>query len=580
MNARPFSRSIAAALLMILTLLFALPAFAATSDYAIEQVYINMPAVTAFYRGGDGNVSASLGGEKLTMSDEGAARFGDTGMGAEYYILVDISGSIPDDRFADVKNSVIRFIQEKRPQDKVILYSFGDTVTQILNGSEDAAAAEGLINAMVNDNQNTALYDAIDTATDAIVTAGDTSESRRLIVVISDGKDCADNTRSNNSAEKTLNNAGVALYTVAVENDEGDSPEEITQYQGQFSSISRDTGGIPWTAQNSEQSVYEGLTAIQTSVLDGYRATFSAKTNRVSNKREDFSLDYGDNHVETRTVRVARNTPDTEAPAASVIFDDEDREQDNRITVEYSEQMLNADKASSYSVSTGDESVPVAQVIELEPGESYQLVFSDKMKSGDYTLKISNTVTDASNEENPLKSARLTFTRDIPEENAFLKFAKERWYVLAAAAAALAVLIVFLAKKGKKKEEEQQAEVVNNVDVGGSGKRVQNHVVMKQVPTKNVTIWISNGRDQPRQVRQVISGSLIVGRAKSCDLYCDDPMMSKQHFALELDKGDIFIQDLNSRNGTSVNGIRIPGRQKIGRHDEITAGNLKFVIEW
>ena len=93
-------------------------------------------------------------------------------------------------------------------------------------------------------------------------------------------------------------------------------------------------------------------------------------------------------------------------------------------------------------------------------------------------------------------------------------------------------------------------------------------------------IWISNGKDEPKKLNQHISGSLIVGRSTSCDLYCDDPMMSKQHFAIEIQDGELVISDLGSRNGTAVNGVSLHTRQKLDSRDEITAGNLRFTVEW
>ena len=66
----------------------------------------------------------------------------------------------------------------------------------------------------------------------------------------------------------------------------------------------------------------------------------------------------------------------------------------------------------------------------------------------------------------------------------------------------------------------------------------------------------------------------------NCDLYCDDPMMSKQHFAIEIQGDQLNIMDLGSRNGTSLNGSRLIDQQRLENHDEIHAGNLKFTVEW
>ena len=65
-------------------LLSVIPVFGAGDDYRIEQLYINMPDVTAYYRSsqGDNKLEAYLGGEKLTLKD--VENFSKTGEAVEY----------------------------------------------------------------------------------------------------------------------------------------------------------------------------------------------------------------------------------------------------------------------------------------------------------------------------------------------------------------------------------------------------------------------------------------------------------------------------------------------------------------
>ena len=87
-------------------LLSVIPVFGAGDDYRIEQLYINMPDVTAYYRSsqGDNKLEAYLGGEKLTLKD--VENFSKTGEAVEYYVLLDISGSITGERFTDIKTAL------------------------------------------------------------------------------------------------------------------------------------------------------------------------------------------------------------------------------------------------------------------------------------------------------------------------------------------------------------------------------------------------------------------------------------------------------------------------------------------
>ena len=77
-----------------------------------------------------------------------------------------------------------------------------------------------------------------------------------------------------------------------------------------------------------------------------------------------------------------------------------------------------------------------------------------------------------------------------------------------------------------------------------------------------------------------IDKSMIVGRSSICDLYFDDKRMSRQHFALEWDGRDMYITDLDTTNGTTVNGVRIKGKRKLDNGARISAGAEEMQIRW
>lgn len=78
---------------------------------------------------------------------------------------------------------------------------------------------------------------------------------------------------------------------------------------------------------------------------------------------------------------------------------------------------------------------------------------------------------------------------------------------------------------------------------------------------------------------EVVS-SVIVGRAAACDICIDDTKLSRQHFAIEYEQGFLFLTDLQSKNGTMLNGIRIGSRQKLTSGDKIFAGLSDMVIRF
>jgi len=77
-----------------------------------------------------------------------------------------------------------------------------------------------------------------------------------------------------------------------------------------------------------------------------------------------------------------------------------------------------------------------------------------------------------------------------------------------------------------------------------------------------------------RQVR-LEGQSYMLGRSQTAELaFPDDPGLSRQHLLLEMEAEGWFVTDLNSRNGTVLNGVRLVNRQRLKSGDELRAGQL------
>ena len=583
------------ALTLLAALLFAVPAAAAGDDYKIEQAYINKPDVVVYFRDPAQNdaLEAYLGGEQLTMQER--MRFGDSGEAAEYYVLLDISASVPGQRFDDIRASLQNFLTSLRENDRLVLLTFGDAVTTVLTGDEGREEASAAISQLVNRDQNTVLFEAIDTVSDMIWTAGNSSEMHRVVIVISDGKDCADNTRSVESVQNRLIARGIPLYTLAVENNEGDSEVDIADYRGKFGALSRNTGGVPWTI--SGNSVGEGLDFIRETVMNTQKARFLSGTNEISNQKEDLVLKFtgAGNMSDTVSVLVGRAKPDDQAPGVTAVESTES----NSITVTFSEEVLKADSTASYRVKKDGKTIPVQQVVETDgQPNAYTLLFTQDLYEGDYEISFSR-ITDRSNEKNPLTDQSVVVHTDWeapeeqveeekesepePEPETWLDILLKWWPVVLTGIVLLFILIgLLLLRQARKK---RSVLVVDGQEIEADHVESHHRVEIKNnvTPdrTKKISLWISNGVDEPKQMEVFIEGSCIVGRSLDrCNVSCDDPTMGRQHFVLSVEEGNLFITDLNSTNGTSVNGVRIQSTQRVNRGDEIMAGSLRFRVDW
>lgn len=72
---------------------------------------------------------------------------------------------------------------------------------------------------------------------------------------------------------------------------------------------------------------------------------------------------------------------------------------------------------------------------------------------------------------------------------------------------------------------------------------------------------------------------MTVGRHPDQDIQILDRVVSKSHCSIEMRDGLFYVQDVGSRNGTYVNGVRISARRSLSNGDEISIGStrLKFI---
>ena len=74
-------------------------------------------------------------------------------------------------------------------------------------------------------------------------------------------------------------------------------------------------------------------------------------------------------------------------------------------------------------------------------------------------------------------------------------------------------------------------------------------------------------------------GQVLIGRSFDCNYVIDSLQASRKHALLMLADGQITLKDLDTTNGTFVNGEKISGSVSISTTDEITIGTTTFAIE-
>ncbi len=99
--------------------------------------------------------------------------------------------------------------------------------------------------------------------------------------------------------------------------------------------------------------------------------------------------------------------------------------------------------------------------------------------------------------------------------------------------------------------------------------------VEQPVLQQRTVIKVLTGLEAGR-VHVMTVDNLVIGRATTCDLRIDDSSLSRQHCRIHKTNGAYFVEDLGSRNGTQVDGMRIkaPLRLEDGALIQLAAGTI------
>jgi ABC transport system ATP-binding/permease protein len=91
--------------------------------------------------------------------------------------------------------------------------------------------------------------------------------------------------------------------------------------------------------------------------------------------------------------------------------------------------------------------------------------------------------------------------------------------------------------------------------------------------------WLLQTRDETPVIFRLPLGSIkTVGRTARADFILDAALVSRIHCRLTADKSDqLIVEDLNSTNGTLVNGKRIE-RYVLKPGDVVTIGRVEFEV--
>lgn len=87
-------------------------------------------------------------------------------------------------------------------------------------------------------------------------------------------------------------------------------------------------------------------------------------------------------------------------------------------------------------------------------------------------------------------------------------------------------------------------------------------------------------QDQPSNIKKVtVRHDIVIGRGADCNLRLSAPQVSRRHCFLRIGSDGAFVSDLESSNGTFLNGIRLTSskRYELENGAVLSVGPVKFI---
>jgi hypothetical protein len=90
---------------------------------------------------------------------------------------------------------------------------------------------------------------------------------------------------------------------------------------------------------------------------------------------------------------------------------------------------------------------------------------------------------------------------------------------------------------------------------------------------------VERGGGLERDQRFDLIGGLSIGRSKEADVRIDDRYASSIHARVFSREGRFFVEDMNSTNGTLLNGATLQGEAELIDNDTVQIGDTVFRLE-
>lgn len=582
---------------IILLLITCLLMLTGTSAKTADAATIKAPYMAEQGKGKAPDIKLYMTGSKMRntvqvsgiMGDMGFTQNGDivsfkkSGEGIRYIILLDNSGSVNKKQFAEAKKQLINMRKSLRSNDKMLLYAVGSNSAvgkkknvfgRTVQGSDKNKKSSDCkkiqeIKYMDTAKSKTVLYRSLN----EVLATQTIPDMRTVVLLLTDGEDDSKGKDIDKvSTANEVKNASVPVYGILLHNDARKPNKKKMAYTRNKILAEMNCRGYYYdcSTNTSGKSVKRAFTVInQILKNETYVVNLSATTNKVLGKSklnltvnnsaiESIMLDYSDYQKDDSAPTIVGGVKKVSGNSVSFSLQDD-----------YGVNIADANEKSHYVVQTkADDNKGKVWTIESASAVSdgdeiaVTLTLADELYTDDYILKCSD-IRDESQDSNEM-NASIDFSiedglnaSDVERK----EMLKTYWWIgLIAIVLIIGIIIILVIRKKAVKVVEVNTDELVKAD------------------TKLIRLTITDRSGAIKDVEWNVEGSLFVGRSDICNIFFDDDRLSKQHFVIEVTKMGCYIEDLESTNGTFVNGVKMTNRRMLLDGDVITAGREKIVF--
>ncbi len=545
-------------LFICLAILLSSTAFASSlTTVDINQIVQKGDQLYVFFHTLDENSECLSGIEsgqiKLELSNQVLTpEMQSTGEGTAFVFAIDVSASLSAEQFAAVKSGIQEYVNNLGNKDQMAIVTFGTEVVTVSDFTDNKNALNAIINGLEQTSGGTTLYAGILRSIDLAKRQNNQLPMQRVIVVVSDGEDWADESNIQ-EVQSSATNAGISICAVGINT--GSNSEGLAS----MGTLARSTGGTIFT--RDEDEISDGFNSLRSYISGGYVVSATIPSELADGTEEAIVLTVSnggftvDDGVDFRIKNIS--------DVADVAVDNEAAEETEEVLdeAEWQEQ-------DGFETDTADE------LNEVETTEQSPLEENPEITTAD------------------IASGEITDPEDVSASTA--NSSTLYIYIGCAVAVIMGVgVFLFFFLKKKKGKKIKPSNYDEGYGYGGGNGETGTVPLGDSAETGTMPLdgymggseIVLTDQLQGRSYTVKSKNKISIGRRDGInDIVLRDSAVSGTHCEIIRDGGHLYVKDCDSHNGTFVisNGLRYQADSISGQEvmlgDEIELGHTRLEL--